>query len=56
MVEDEEPETVLQAALQQIATKQYTTELKAAGVRDILQLAVVFRGKEMWLKKRDDNQ
>ena len=26
-------------------------EIEAAGVTDILRLAVVFRGKEMWLKQ-----
>ncbi|MCP4345056.1 MAG: AAA family ATPase [Desulfobacterales bacterium] len=49
--EDEKPETVLEEALKQIKDKAYTTELEAAGVKDILRLAVVFRGKEMWLKQ-----
>lgn len=49
--EDEIPETVLEEALQQIRDKRYVTELEATGVKDILQLAVAFRGKELWLKE-----
>ncbi len=49
--DDEKPETILKEALQQIQDKAYTTELEAAGVTDILCLAVVFRGKELWLKQ-----
>ena len=49
--EDEKPETVLERAFQQIRDKHYVTELEAAGVTDILQLAVAFRGKEIWLKE-----
>ncbi|MDM8521263.1 AAA family ATPase [Anaerolineales bacterium HSG6] len=48
--DDQKPETVLEDALQQIKDKAYTTELQAAGVTDILQIAVAFRGKKMWLK------
>ncbi|MDM8519911.1 PD-(D/E)XK nuclease domain-containing protein [Anaerolineales bacterium HSG6] len=49
--DDQKPETVLEEALQQIKNKAYLTELSAAGVTDILQLAVVFQGKKMWLKQ-----
>lgn len=49
--DDEQPETILNEALQQICDKAYSTELKAAGITDILRLAVAFRGKELWLKK-----
>ncbi|MDM8531639.1 PD-(D/E)XK nuclease domain-containing protein, partial [Anaerolineales bacterium HSG25] len=48
--DDQKPETVLENALQQIKDKAYTTELQAAGVTDILQIAVAFQGKKMWLK------
>ena len=48
--DDQKPETVLKNALQQIKDKAYTTELEAAGVTDILQIAVAFQGKKMWLK------
>lgn len=33
----------------------YTTELEAAGVRDILRLAIAFRGKEFCLKTREEH-
>ncbi|MCP4110023.1 MAG: AAA family ATPase [Desulfobacteraceae bacterium] len=49
--DDEKPETVLEGALKQIRDKAYTTELEAAGVKEILRLAIAFRGKEMWLKQ-----
>lgn len=49
--DDETPETVLADALRQISDKAYTTELEAAGVTDILRLAVAFRGKELWLRQ-----
>jgi len=49
--EDEDPATILDEALQQINHKAYTTELESAGVTEILRLAIVFRGKEMWLKQ-----
>lgn len=52
--EQEQPETVLERALQQIADRQYVTEFTAAGVRDVLQIAVAFRGKELWLRARQD--
>ncbi|MDM8532107.1 AAA family ATPase [Anaerolineales bacterium HSG25] len=49
--EDQKPETVLEDALKQINDRAYTTELEAAGITDILRLAVVFRGKKFWLKQ-----
>jgi hypothetical protein len=50
VADDEKPETVLNNALEQITDRQYATELRAAGVHDVLQLAVAFRGKELWVK------
>ncbi len=38
-------------ALEQIEARQYDTEMIAAGVKDILKLAIAFRGKELWVKK-----
>ncbi len=38
-------------ALEQIEIKQYETEMVAAGVKDILKLAIAFRGKELWVKR-----
>ena len=49
--ENEKPETVLEWTLLQIRGKHYVAELEAAGVTDILQLAEVFRGKEIWEKR-----
>lgn len=48
--EDEEPKTVLAEAMQQLKMKQYATELQAVGVNSILQIAIVFRGKELWVQ------
>lgn len=41
----------LENALKQIEKRQYAAELEAAGVSDILKLAIVFRGKELWVKQ-----
>ncbi len=49
--EGETPEDVLEEALKQIEEKKYVTELEAAGVRDILKLAIAFRGKELWVRQ-----
>ncbi len=49
--EDKTPEDTLEEALKQIETRQYEAELKAAGVVDILKLAVAFQGKKLWIKK-----
>ena len=48
---DEKPETVLKNALKQIKDRHYARELEAAGVKQILQLAIAFRGKEVWVKE-----
>ena len=49
--EDKEtPEKAMERALKQIEDRAYATELEAAGIRDILKLAVVFQGKELWVK------
>ncbi|MDM8530468.1 PD-(D/E)XK nuclease domain-containing protein [Anaerolineales bacterium HSG25] len=49
--DNETPEEVMAEALKQINDKAYTTELEAAGVTDILRLAIVFQGKKMWLRQ-----
>lgn len=41
---------VLNVALKQIDEKQYDTDLKAAGVTDILKIAVGFTGKAVFMK------
>lgn len=42
-------EQVLKDALQQIEEKSYVTELEAAGITEVLKIAVAFRGKELWV-------
>lgn len=46
-------EEVLKSALKQIADKQYTATLRAAGVTDILCLAITFDGKRVWVKEAE---
>ncbi len=45
------PQQALKEALKQIEERGYATELTAAGIQDILKLAVVFKGKELWVRK-----
>ncbi|MCP4755936.1 MAG: AAA family ATPase, partial [Proteobacteria bacterium] len=44
------PEKTLNEALAQIEARQYETEMVAAGVKDILKLAIAFKGKELWVR------
>ena len=48
---DEDSDDVLTDALKQIDNKKYDAELKAAGIRDVLKIAVGFRGKAVYLKQ-----
>ncbi|MCP4108282.1 MAG: AAA family ATPase [Desulfobacteraceae bacterium] len=48
--EDDSPEDVLEEALNQIEDKKYVAELEGGGIKNILKIAVVFRGKELWVK------
>ncbi len=48
----EDYKEVLEDALKQIQDRKYATELTAAGVTEILEIAVAFRGKELWVKHR----
>jgi hypothetical protein len=41
---------VLNDALKQIEDRGYEAELTAAGVTDILKIAVAFKGKSLWVK------
>jgi len=45
------PQKALEKALRQIEDRGYATELEASGIRNILKLAVVFKGKELWVKQ-----
>ena len=49
---DKSVDDVLDSALQQIEDKQYAATLHAAGVTDILQMAITFDGKRVWIKTR----
>ncbi|OQX09992.1 MAG: hypothetical protein BWK80_46230 [Desulfobacteraceae bacterium IS3] len=44
-------EQVLKDALEQIENCGYTAELESVGIKDILKIAVAFRGKELWVAK-----
>ena len=46
---NETPDEALERAMQQIEDKQYIAELEGSGIREILKIAVVFRGKELWI-------
>lgn len=43
-------EKALASALQQIVDKQYAATLRSAGFTDILQMAITFDGKQVWIK------
>lgn len=45
---------VLDSALRQIEEKQYAATLHAAGVKDILKMAITFDGKRVWVKKVEE--
>ena len=47
---DESVESVLDSALRQIEDKQYAATLRAAGVTNILKMAITFDGKRVWVK------
>ncbi|MDM8516685.1 AAA family ATPase [Desulfobacterales bacterium HSG16] len=40
---------VLKDALKQIKDRKYATELRAVGITDILEIAVAFKGKKLWV-------
>ncbi|MDM8516789.1 AAA family ATPase [Desulfobacterales bacterium HSG16] len=43
---------VLKDALKQIKDRKYATELRASGITDILEIAVAFKGKKLWVDHR----
>ena len=45
------PEKTLENALKQIDEKHYALDLETAGIKDIMKVAIAFRGKELWLKQ-----
>ena len=49
--ENETVESAIKAALAQIEARQYETELVDRGIKQIKKLAIVFRGKEVFVKE-----
>lgn len=48
-------EKALASALQQIVDKQYAATLRSAGFTDILQMAITFDGKQVWIKTLENS-
>ncbi|SHH45945.1 AAA family ATPase [Clostridium grantii] len=54
--DDEETlEETADVALKQISCKKYTTTLKSKGITNIKEIAIVFKGKEIYIKERKTN-
>jgi hypothetical protein len=51
--DNETVDTAVAAALAQIKEKKYDTELIERGIENIKKLAVVFSGKEVYVKERE---
>jgi hypothetical protein len=49
--DNETVESAVEAALAQIEAKKYETELMARGIKNIKKLAVVFSGKDVYVKE-----
>jgi len=52
---DDNADKILNAALEQIDEKEYTSELTATGICDILKIAIGFTGKAVYLRSRSSN-
>ncbi|QTA79782.1 AAA ATPase-like domain-containing protein [Desulfonema limicola] len=50
--EEKTPEQTLKKAMEQIENKKYAAELEAAGIKEIIKIAVAFKGKELWLEHK----
>jgi hypothetical protein len=50
--DNETVETAAAAALEQIEEKKYETELKTRGIENIKKLAILFRGKDVYVKEQ----
>ena len=44
-------ESAMEKAITQVNKKLYDTELKARGVKNIIKLALVFKGKEVLIRQ-----
>ncbi|SHH98213.1 AAA family ATPase [Clostridium grantii] len=54
--DDEETlEETADIALKQISDKKYTTTLKSKGISNIKELALIFKGKEIYIKERKNH-
>ncbi len=52
----ETKDRAIDQAFQQIAEKNYKSVLAARGIRQIRQLAIVFKGKQVWVKEKIEKQ
>ncbi len=52
----ETSEQALKKAMEQIEAKHYDVDLKAAGIKDILVIAIAFKGKELWVNSSRNEQ
>ncbi|QTA81720.1 AAA ATPase-like domain-containing protein, nuclease domain-containing [Desulfonema limicola] len=53
MVDEEKtPEQTLKKAMEQIEKRKYAAELQASGIKEIIKIAVAFKGKELWIEHR----
>ncbi len=52
-IEKESHEEVLKDALKQIKNRGYATELQSSGIANIIEIAVAFKGKKLWVKHRN---
>ena len=50
MEDDETMEEMAEEALERIEDKKYETILRSRGIENILKLAIVFKGKEVFIK------
>lgn len=48
----ESPEQTLERAMKQIESRKYAGELEAAGVKNIMKIAIAFQGKKLWMMHR----
>jgi len=51
--ENETPEIAIQKALLQIEEKKYAADLFARGLKTVKHLAIVFQGKQVWVKEAE---
>ena len=47
---EEEPETAIKNAMEQISTRAYAKELEAKGFDNVLKIVVVSDGKKVWVR------